>query len=90
MNVFIDIWGANQGKSLDATVNASSFPADFGAAGSVSFRDPKLPSRATPDKPTYPIPVLPTNSINDFDPNLKMGYVQSWNLGFQRELARNT
>ena len=28
--------------------------------------------------------------MNDFDPNLKMGYVQSWNIGYQRELTRDT
>ena len=30
----------------------------------------------------------PTTSINAFDPNLKVGYVETWNLGFQREFAR--
>jgi len=31
----------------------------------------------------------PTTSINAFDPNLKVGYVESWNAGFQREFAHN-
>ena len=33
---------------------------------------------------------MATNSVNDFAPNLKVGYVQSWDIGFQRELTRDT
>src|SRR5262249_5683238 len=44
----------------------------------------------SPPKPTYPIPVNAGQSVNDFDPNLKMGYVQSWNIGLQRELSKST
>ena len=32
----------------------------------------------------------PGNSVNDFDPNLKARYVESWNLGFQRSLTPDT
>jgi hypothetical protein len=38
----------------------------------------------------FPIAANFTSNLNAFDPNLKMGYVQSWNIGFQRELSRNT
>jgi hypothetical protein len=90
MDYFISIWGANQGRNVSLSVSPEAFPAEFGPAGSVWFRDPVLPSRAEPTKPTYPIPVNAGQSVNDFDPNLKMGYVQSWNLSFQRELAKST
>ena len=90
MDYFISIWGANQGRNISLTVNPESFPAEFGPAGSVWFRDASLPTRAEPVQPTYPIAVNAGNSVNDFDPNLKMGYVQSWNVSLQRELSKST
>ncbi len=90
MNIPISIWGSNQGRTVATTVSAATFPTEFGAAGSVWFRDANLPARAVPTTPTYPIPVQAGNSVNDFDPNLRQGYVQSWVLSFQRELPGNT
>jgi hypothetical protein len=43
----------------------------------------------TPTAPVYPIGTSPSTSVNAFDPNLKLGYVESWNVGFQREFAHN-
>src|SRR5262249_38669394 len=40
--------------------------------------------------PTYPLPANFSSSLNDFQPNMKLGYVQSWNIGWQRELDRDT
>ncbi len=90
MNYFISIWGSNQGRNFSLNLNPDNFPTEFGAPGSVLFRDPSLPVRAEPVKPAYPIPVSAGNSVNEFDPNLKMSYVQSWNLSFQRELSHST
>ena len=84
-NVFTQIWGSNPGLSVSTSVSNSTFPTNFGAAGSVQFSDPTLPSRP----PSLP-PSLAGVSLYDFDPHLRMGYVQSWNIGIQRELTRNT
>ncbi len=84
------VWDTNQGRSVSLNVDPNNFPAVFGQAGSVWFRDPSLPARSTPSTPSYPIAVLPGNSVADFDPRLKIGYVQSWNLSLQRELTRDT
>jgi hypothetical protein len=90
-NVFTQIYGANPGLSLSSTVSNSGTPADFGPAGSVLFRDPTFPTRSgLPSSPQYPLTPQFTDQIFDFNPNLKMGYVQSWNLGFQREMGRNS
>ena len=90
MNVYTSIYGANQGVTQDASVSPSTYPANFGAPGSVQFSDPNLPSRPVPSSPQYPISPCFTCSLNGFAPNLKLGYVQSWNLSFQRELNRST
>jgi hypothetical protein len=83
------IWGGNQGRTLTLTVDPTNNPTVFGAPGSVLFRNP-LPARPEPQTPTFPLAALAGNSVNEFDPNLKVGYVQSWDIGFQRELTRDT
>jgi len=80
--VFTQIYGANQGLQITTSVSNNGTPSDFGAAGSVLFRDPTLPVKSgVPTTPTYPIAAAFTDQIFDFNPDLKMGYVQSWNIG---------
>ena len=54
----------------------------------------RLGAPAFPTTPTYPLTAAPfvavTNSVNVYDPNIKVPYSQSWTLGIQRELDRNT
>lgn len=54
----------------------------------------RLGPLAFPITPTYPLVSAPfvavTNSVNVYDPNIKMLYSQSWTLGIQRELDKNT
>jgi hypothetical protein len=89
--LFISLWGANQGITQTASVSNASTPADFGAAGSVLFRQPALPTKSgLVSTPVYPIPATFTTGLNDFSPNMSLGYVQSWNIGWQRELGRDT
>ena len=89
--LFISLWGANQGITQTASVSNSATPADFGAAGSVLFRQANLPTKSgLTTTPVYPIPAAFTTSLNDFTPNMSLGYVQSWNIGWQRELGRDS
>jgi Carboxypeptidase regulatory-like domain len=89
-NLFISVWGSNQGIKQDASLSNANTPADFGAAGSVLFRN-GLPVRSgLVSSPSYPIAASFSNSVNDFIPNLKLGYVQSWNIGWQRELGKDS
>ncbi|MGD0872831.1 MAG: carboxypeptidase-like regulatory domain-containing protein [Bryobacteraceae bacterium] len=89
--VYQAVYASNTGLTQDASVSNAVAPNDFGAAGSVLFRDPTLPTRSgLATAINFPIAANFTSSLNAFDPNLKMGYVQSWNIGFQRELSRNT
>ena len=84
-------WSSNQGVSLNTSVDPiSTNTAAFGPAGSVFFSDPALPAASYPSSPTYPLAVLPGNSIYDYNPDLKSRYVESWNVGFQRSLTPDT
>ena len=92
MNVYRSLFGLNQGLTVDDSVSPSTYPAVFGTAGSVEFSDPTLPSRTSTlsSTPKYPLAACFTCSVNGFNPNLGTGYVQSWNLSYQREIDKNT
>ena len=49
-----------------------------------------LPTKAEPSVPAFPLAAISGQSVNEFDPKLKVGYVQSWDIGFQREITRDT
>ena len=84
-------WNGNQGVSINTSVDPlSQNTAAFGAAGSVLFSNPVLPSVAVPASPAYPLAVVAGNAINDYDPNIKSRYVESWNVGLQRPLTPDT
>ncbi|HXS98091.1 MAG TPA: carboxypeptidase regulatory-like domain-containing protein [Candidatus Limnocylindrales bacterium] len=87
---FQSIWGSNKGLYYSTSVDPSNFPQYFGSPGSVYFADATLPSQPAPAAPAFPLSPAFNDSLNDFDPHLKMGYVQSWNIGYQRELNRDT
>lgn len=87
---FQSIWGSNKGLYYPTSVDPVNYPQYFGPAGNRYFTDTSFPSQPSPASPSYPITPTFTDSVNDFDPNLKMGYVESWNIGYQRELSRNT
>src|SRR5262249_41244929 len=84
------LWANNQGRAITLNVDPNNFPANFGPAGSVLFRDSALPARDAPANPTFPLAVQPGNNIAAHSPDLKTGYVQSWDFGLQREITRNT
>jgi hypothetical protein len=85
---FSGAWGSNQGRSFSVAVDPTNQAADFGAPGSVLFRDATLPVHAYPTTPVYPLAVQAGNSVRDFDPHLRTEYVESWTIGLQRELTR--
>ncbi|MEW6211409.1 MAG: TonB-dependent receptor [Acidobacteriota bacterium] len=90
-NSFNAMFGSNPGASTPVGTSAASFPTIFGQAGSRLFRDDPstYPFRPLPE-PQFPFTADQSASLNDFNPNLKLGYVQSWSFGVQRELNRDT
>jgi hypothetical protein len=83
------VWGNNQGRTFNLNIDPTNTPGIFGAPGSILFRG-TLPSQTAPTTPNFPLAAVSPNSVNEYSPNLKIGYVQSWNIGFQREITRDT
>lgn len=87
-NLFTSIVGGNPGGAITANRNLSLL--NLGTLP-VLLREPsRLGPPAIPDAPVYPNTGLVTDSVNAFNPNLTMGYVQSWSLGIQREITKDT
>jgi hypothetical protein len=85
----------NQGRSLSTSVDPVNFPANFGPIGSVSFGGPyptRAPTTIDPNfpNPSFPLAVQSGQNVEDYNPNIKPEYVQSWTIGFQRQLDNNT
>ena len=88
LNVFTSILGSNPGLSIVANRNLA-----LGNLGTlpVLFRDKsRLAPPTFQTKPIYPSQGAITDSANAFNPNLQLGYVQSWSFGIQREINRDT
>ena len=91
LNSFLSISGSNQGPTLSATVDPTNFPNLF-APGSVLYRNrANFPVRTDlPASQQQSLLATAGVSVNAFDPNLKVGYVQSYTFGLQRELTKDT
>ncbi len=94
--VFQSVVGANPGGALAANLNLTFGNLPVGTylrngpfGQPASCVTPGLPVGCLPASPTYPNAGLITDSVNAFDPNLKIGYVESWSVGIQREIKRD-
>jgi hypothetical protein len=89
------VWSGNAGRSLSTSTSPSTTPSVF-TAGSVLFSDPTYPTLAptsidpTFPNPTFPLAVQSGANVEDWNPQIKPEYVESWTLGFQRQLDKNT
>ncbi len=89
MGVFNAIYGQNQGLTQSIRISPTTYPTDLRSAGQRGVQRSAICLRGIPlipATPSYPIAALSGNSVYGIDPNLKMGYVQSWNISLQREL----
>ncbi|HUA63722.1 MAG TPA: TonB-dependent receptor [Verrucomicrobiae bacterium] len=89
------VWSGNAGRSLTTSTSPSTTPSVF-PAGSVLFASGNFPALAptsidpTFPNPTFPLAVQSGQNVSDWNPSIKAEYVQSWSIGFQRQLDRNT
>ncbi len=90
-NAFTSMFGSNQGGFFSIGSSPANNPVEFGTAGSRWLRDgaANYPFLAIPAV-KFPFTAAQGSSLNDFNPNLDIGYVQSYTFGVQRELDRNT
>jgi hypothetical protein len=87
MSDFTTPFGNNQGLSV--SLNRDSTTGNLGALPRL-LRDPG--ALALPATPAVAYPSVPaiTSSLNVFDSNLQMPYTQSYTVGWQRKLGRDT
>jgi hypothetical protein len=83
MNVFQAVTGSNPGGTITTNRNLTSNNLPVGTY----LRQGPFAPPAFPASPVYPHPGLLTDNVNAFKPDLKLGYVESWTLGIQRELT---
>jgi len=84
-NVFQSVTGGNPGGTL--TTNRNITLGNL-APGTYLRQGPFAPPAFTA-APVYPNAGLLTDGVNQFLPDLKTGYVESWTVGIQRELDTN-
>ena len=85
---FNSMFGSNEGVSFATGTSPANFPVQFGDPGSQLLRSGSYPFLPLPAA-VFPFTARQGASINDFDPNLRPGYVQSWTFGVQRELTKD-
>jgi hypothetical protein len=89
---FTTLYGDNRGNSISLTRNASTGLVPAGESWPVllSQTNRLYPLAFNPD-PTYPIAVGANraDNLNAFAPDIKIGRVQSWTIGFARSLSRD-
>src|SRR3954452_24199506 len=88
MSDFTGTFGANQGISVALNRDQAS-----GNLGTLPLLLRNTSALTLPSAPSVNYPQPPntvTNTVNMFDSNLQMPYTQSYTLGWQRKLTRNT
>jgi hypothetical protein len=89
---FRGLASANPGVVI--TTNRNIANGNLGALPLLFREKDRLGAPTFPTTPTYPLTGDPfvqiTNSVNVYDPNIKVPYSQSWTIGIQRELDQNT
>jgi hypothetical protein len=88
---FSNVYGANTGSFVSATRSTALGNLVQGSeALPVLLRESnRLSPPSFPATPAYPITGAITDSVNIFDPKLKVPYAESWSFGVQREISKN-
>ena len=94
--VFTGVVGANPGGTIttNRSLTLGNLPVGtYLRSAPIAFppncASPGVPVGCAPGTPTYPNTGLITDSVNAFKPDLKIGYVESFSAGIQREIKRD-
>jgi carboxypeptidase family protein len=88
LNVFSSILGGNPGATI--TTNRNLSLNNLGALPVLLREGSRLGPPSFPNAPSFPNTGLITDGVNAFNPNLVLGYVQSFTFGLQREINKDT
>ena len=83
--VFTAVTGGNPGGTITTNRNLTLANLPVGTY----LRQGPFSQPAFPSSPVYPNNGLVTDAVNAFDPNLKIGYIESWSFGLQREFKKD-
>jgi len=87
INAFLSRFGSNPGGTISVDRNLTL--GNLGTLPVLLRETNRLGPPSFPSAPTYPNTGLITDSVNAFDPNIQLGYVQSWSFGLQREISKD-
>jgi hypothetical protein len=90
---FLTVFGGNPGATLNANQNTGTgYPlVPPGETWPILLRETsRLGPPAFNPTPVLPILATPANNLRIFDPNIEVPYTDSWQVGLQRSLDRNT
>jgi hypothetical protein len=93
LTVFTGLYGNNPGGTITLTRNANLGLVPAGQSWPVLLsQTSRLYSASFNPDPTYPIAILPNrgNSLSAFAPDIQIGRVKNWIVGFARSLSRDT
>jgi hypothetical protein len=89
---FTDLYGANRGASISLRRDANTGLVAPGTSWPVLLsQTSRLNSASFNPDPTYPIPVgtARADSLNAFAPDIKIGRVRNWTVGFARSISKD-
>src|SRR5262245_7957447 len=88
MNQFSNVLNGNPGLTI--TANRNETLGNLGAAPLLLGDRARLGAPAFPSTPSYPNGGVVTDSVNAWDPNIQVPYSQTWTLGVQRALDKQS
>ena len=88
MNQFSNVLNGNPGLTI--TANRNETLGNLGSAPLLFSDRSRLGAPAFPSTPVYPNSGLVTDSVNTFDPDIQVPYSQTWSLGIQRALDKQS
>jgi hypothetical protein len=89
-NVFQAVTGSNAGPAFTATRSINLSGAQNIPVGTL-FRNGLISAPSNiPSQLSFPFKPQITDSVNAFNPNIKLGYVESFTFSVQRELTKDT